>query len=151
VKVSEVMSGKVRSVGPDESVHRAADVLCEHGLTAVLVTDGEKPVGILSEGDLIRAMLPRYAEIYEDDRYLHDYEFAERRVDLLADMPVRHIMTNGVITVTEDTPVLKAAALLRLHNIKWLPVMRGERIVGMVTRRDICRGLLARRGTAGEA
>jgi CBS domain-containing protein len=54
-------------------------------------------------------------------------------------------MTSGVITVTEETPVLKAAAMLQLHKIKWLPVMRGDQIVGMVTRRDICRGLLARR------
>jgi CBS domain-containing protein len=143
--VAEVMSGKVVSVDAEESINRAADVLCEHGLTAVLVTAAGKPVGILSEGDLMRAMLPRYAEVYDDDRYYRDYEFAERRVDLLADVAVRHIMTNGVITVTEDTPVLKAAALLQLHGIKWLPVMRGGEIVGMVTRRDLVRGLLARR------
>lgn len=145
MKVGEVMSGKVLSVEADESVNRAAEVMCEHGLTSVLVTDGGKPLGIVSEGDLIRAMLPRYAEICDDDRYLTDYEFAEKRVDLLAGVPVRHIMTSGLITVTEDTPVLKAAAMLQLHKIKWLPVMRGDQIVGMVTRRDICRGLLARR------
>lgn len=145
MKVSEVMSGKVVSVAADESVNRVAAIMCEHGLTALLVTEGEKPVGIVTGGDLIRAMLPRYAEICDDDRYLHDYEFAEKRVDLVAGMPIRHIMTNGVITVAEDTPVLKAAALLQLHKIKWLPVMRGEQIIGIVTPRDICRGLLARR------
>jgi CBS domain-containing protein len=149
VKVGQVMSGKVVAVGADEPVNRAAEIMCEHGLTAVLVTEGEKPIGIVSEGDLIRAMLPRYAEVYDDDRYYHDYEFAERRVGLLAGVPVRHIMTNGVITVSEETPVLKAAALLQLHRIKWLPVMRGERVVGMVTRRDICRGLLPSGERAG--
>lgn len=151
MKVSEVMSGKVVSVAADESVNRVAGIMCEHGLTALLVTEGEKPVGIVTGGDLIRAMLPRYAEICDDDRYLHDYEFAEKRVDLLAGMPIRHIMTNGLITVEEDTPVLKAAALLQLHKIKWLPVMRGEQIIGIVTPRDICRGLLTRREREGAA
>ena len=99
MKVGEVMSGKVLSVNADESVNRAAEVMCEHGLTALLVTDGGKSLGIVSEGDLIRAMLPRYAEVCDDDRYLHDYEFAEKRVDLLAGVPVRHIMTSGLITV----------------------------------------------------
>jgi CBS domain-containing protein len=145
MKVSEVMSGKVVSARADESVAHAAQLMCDQGLTALLVTDDGTPVGIVSEGDLIRAMLPRYAEVYDDDRYLHDYEFAEKRVGLMADTSIRHIMTNGVITVTEETPVLKAAALLRLHNIKWLPVMRGDQVVGMVTRRDIVRGLLTHR------
>lgn len=144
MKVSEVMSGKVVSVGADESVKDAAAIMCQHGLTSLLVSEGEKPIGIVTEGDVIRAMLPRYAEICDDDRYLHDYEFAEKRVDLLGGVPIRHIMTSGVITVADDTPVLKAAALLQLHKIKWLPVMRGEQVVGIVTRRDICRGLLAR-------
>lgn len=52
-------------------------------------------------------------------------------------MKIREMMTKGTRSVTPATPVIEAAGLMRLHDIGVLPVIDGERVVGMLTDRDI--------------
>jgi CBS domain-containing protein len=52
-------------------------------------------------------------------------------------MKIREMMTKGTRSVSPDTPVIEAAGLMRLHDIGVVPVLEGDRIVGMLTDRDI--------------
>ncbi len=54
-------------------------------------------------------------------------------------MLVRDVMTRDPVTIQADAPIREAAALLRKHNIGGLPVMEGDRLVGMITESDILR------------
>ena len=58
-------------------------------------------------------------------------------------------MSRDVIRVFEDTPLARVAALLDLKQIKRVPVMRGGDIVGIVSRADLLRALVAAAGTSG--
>jgi len=64
--------------------------------------------------------------------------------DLLLQSPLvtsaKDVMTKEVVTVTEDTPVEEISRLLLTHRIKRVPVIRGEKIVGIISRLDILRG-----------
>lgn len=58
-------------------------------------------------------------------------------------MKISQVMTKGIHTVRPDTPVIEAAGLMRLHDIGVVPVIENERVVGMLTDRDIVIQLVA--------
>lgn len=143
MKVGDVMTRQVVTVAEETTVAEVARIMRERGFSAVPVLDkAGRLVGIVSEGDLIRELLPRYAELLEEERYRTDTEYTEQRAASLRQRPVGEIMTHGVFTVAEDAPLLKAAALLQLKRIKRLVVVRQGEVVGLIGRRDIIKGLL---------
>jgi CBS domain-containing protein len=145
MKVGDAMTTDVVTVAEDTMVGEAARLMFERDISALPVMDDSgRLIGIVSEGDLIRELLPRYTELFEEDRYRVDAEYTEQRAATLRRRPVAEIMTRGVYTITEDAPLLKAAALLQLKRIKCLVVLRGDKVVGLISRRDICKALLGR-------
>lgn len=143
MKVGQAMCRELVTASPSATVAQVADLFSRHAVSAVPVVDDlGNLVGIVSEGDLIRSLLPRYSEILEEERYLHDWELMEERAATVRGRPITEIMTSHVYTVAEDAPLLKAAALIQLHHVKRLPVVRGDKLVGVISRTDICRALL---------
>ena len=138
MKISEIMIRDVISIRDNMLVSDANDLMFNHKISGLPVIDESgKVIGILTQDDLIRALLPSYQEIHEDERLLHDYEYMESRAHTLAKTPVRDIMSKEVYTVDEDTPVVKAASLMFMKKIKRIPVMREGKLVGVVSRTDI--------------
>ncbi len=150
MNAKDVMTRNVASVGPDASVGDVANVLLERGVSAVPVLDGEKLVGIVSEGDLIRraeigtAERPRswWLRLFTDSATLAK-EFTKSHAE-----QVRDVMTEDVATVAEETPLAVVAGILERKRIKRVPVMRDGRLVGIVSRADLIRGLAAARATS---
>ncbi|MFF4986951.1 HPP family protein [Streptosporangium saharense] len=133
--VREVMTTDVVTVGPGDPVRRAVRVLYGHDVTAAPVLDGEgRLVGVISEMDLLRG------EFERDPR-------SSARIVLGHSAPVPYtvadVMTSEVTTVTETTDVTAAIDLMICKRVKSLPVTRGDRVVGMLSRRDLL-ALLAR-------
>ena len=147
MKVGDAMTKDVVTISEDTPVGEAARIMRDRDISALPVVDkAGRLAGIVSEGDLIRELLPRYTELFEEDRYRVDAEYTESRAAALCHKPVGEIMTRGVFTIPEDAPLLKGAALLQLKHIKRLVVMRGDEIVGLLSRRDISNALLACQG-----
>ncbi|MEU4514422.1 CBS domain-containing protein [Nonomuraea wenchangensis] len=135
--VREVMSTPAITVRRTDPVRHAVGVLHGNDITAAPVVDeGGRLVGVVSELDLLRG------EFGPDPRA------TARRLPLPEAPPprqVHEVMTDagGVVTVTETTDVTTAIELMVGRRIKSLPVLRGEEIVGMVSRRDLM-AMLAR-------
>jgi len=147
MKVGDAMTTDVVTVSEDMSVGDAARLIFERDISALPVMDKSgRLTGIVSEGDLIRELLPRYTELFEEERYRIDAEYTEQRAATVRHRPVAEIMTRGVYTIAEDAPLLKAAALLQLKRIKRLVVVRGDKVVGLISRRDISNALIGRPG-----
>jgi CBS domain-containing protein len=133
--VREVMTEPVVTVSPQATVKQAIRLLYERNITAVPVVNGhEYVVGIVSEMDLLRN------EFEADPR-------AFARPVAAPDGPpprrVEELMTRQVITVRETTDVAELADLMMTTGVKSVPVVRGTRLVGIVSRRDLM-GVLAR-------
>jgi len=144
MKVGDVMTKDVVTVSEEVEVSEAVRLMRERDISALPVVDRSgRLTGIVSEGDLIRELLPRYTELFEEERYRVDAEYTEQRASALCHRPVGEIMTRGVFTIRADAPLLKGAAMLQLKHIKRLVVVSDGEIVGLLSRRDICNGLLA--------
>jgi CBS domain-containing protein len=142
----DVMSKPVVSVHPDTSTREIARLLVEKTVTAVPVVDeNEAPIGMVSEGDLIRperaareAKHRSWLEILAEGEPISD--------ELLAwlhsqDHSARAVMSSPVVTVSEDTELGEIARVLVTHRIKRVPVVRDGRVTGIVARGDVLRAL----------
>ena len=152
MQARDVMTTAVVSVTPDTSVREVASVLRDNRISAVPVLDDTGTlVGIVSEGDLI----DRNASQRERRREWWLEMLAEGRglsptfLDVVrsTDQPVREVMVAPVQTVSEATPVEDIAQLLQQHRIKRVPVVRDGRVVGIVSRADLLRAMIARQSS----
>ena len=124
--VSDWMTKKVFTVSPDDGISEAARLSKEKDIKHLPVVKGEKVVGLLSDRD-IKEYVPSKAtslDVYE----LHY---------LLAKTKVKEVMKRNVITTPRDTPIEEAAMIMHDNNIGCLPVVDGNRLVGIISDHDI--------------
>lgn len=143
MKARDVMSQAVISVPPDATVEAALRLMVEKNISGLPVIDAAgQLVGIVSEGDFLRR-----AELGTQPRQPRWIEFlmgpgalAEQYVRA-SGRKVGEIMTAPVRSVAEDTPLDDVVMLMERHHIKRVPVIRGERPVGIITRANLIRAL----------
>jgi len=114
-KVSEIMRPEVVTVAPSDNIKKAIDIMITKNVGSVVVVEDGKVVGILTERDVLKKI-----KDIDIDRTL-----------------VGEVMTSPVLTVMPDTFITEALALMQTRKIRRLPVMRGGRLVGIVTEIDI--------------
>jgi len=118
--LDEILAGKPQggyAVTPETSVLTVLQTLAEKGVGLLLVMDNNKLVGVVSERDYARKV-----EI-----------FGKSARDTL----VRDIMTTSIYTVTRDQTVPQCMAMMNDKNIRHLPVVEGNAIVGVLSNRDL--------------
>jgi CBS domain-containing protein len=134
----ELMSRHVVTIGADAPLIDAIKTMLSHHISGLPVIDSDdKLIGILSEGDFIRRI-----EIGTEKRRGRWLSLLAASDQVALDFArqhgrkVRQIMTPNPITIGEDTSVEQIVRLMESRNVKRFPVVRGDEIVGMVTRAD---------------
>ena len=144
----DVMVRDVVTASPDTDVADAIKLLAEHDVSALPVLDKEgNLVGVLSEADLIhRAEIgtekhrPWWLEAVTGGSTLAE-EFAKSH-----GKKVGEVMTDGVISVNEETPLSEIAALFERKRIKRVPVVKSGKLVGIVSRSNPIQALASAAG-----
>ena len=139
----DVMVHEVVTVGPDDDVSKAVQLLVDHDISALPVVDEERRViGILSEADLI------HREKLGTERHRAEWLEAITPANVLAldyskshGRKVAEVMTENVISADEETPLSEIANLLEKHRIKRLPILRDGKLVGIVSRSNLIQAL----------
>jgi CBS domain-containing protein len=148
MKAKDVMTTRVVSVAPEDSVRDIASRLLMCRISAVPVVDTRGAViGIVSEGDLVRRVetgtsdrhRPWWLGLLADEgRLAGDYVKSHGR-------KARDVMSTDVISVQPDTPLAEIAELIESKQIKRVPVLDKGKLVGIVSRADLLHGLAAMR------
>ncbi|MCL2385680.1 MAG: CBS domain-containing protein [Alphaproteobacteria bacterium] len=139
----DVMVHEIVTVGPDDDVSKAVQLLVDHDISALPVVDEERRViGILSEADLI------HREKLGTERHRAWWLEAITPASVLAldyskshGRKVAEVMTENVISADEETPLSEIANLLEKHRIKRLPILRDGKLVGIVSRSNLIQAL----------
>jgi CBS domain-containing membrane protein len=134
LRVRDVMTREVRTLGPNDRLALADELMQQGRFRHVVVVDDGRVAGVLSQRDIFHGAL---AWSLGQGRKAHE--------QLLAATPVKDVMASHVLSVDPDAPLAEAAALLREHKIGCLPVVAGDALVGVLTEGDFL-ALLARRG-----
>jgi CBS domain-containing protein len=125
MKVSDILKGKssnIYSVTAQVSVYEAIKVMGEKNIGALLVMEGEKLTGILSERDYARKVVLKGKSSRET--------------------PVKDIMTEQVLTVTPGDTIEKCMSIMTDKHIRHLPVVENENVLGMVSIGDVVNGII---------
>ena len=137
------MSPRVVSVGPKTPLYEVLQLMLRYHLNDILIVDSEqKLVGIVTYPDLSRKLLPTEQELMEHEEYMTTPQSMEDRFTDIARVPVDEIMTRKVITVSPDLEALKAGATMTANRVKQLPVVRNDKVVGIISHTDIGWGLV---------
>jgi len=145
MKVKDVMTTKVISVEPNATVLKAARLMLQNRISGLpVLTKGGELVGIVTEGDFLRRSeldTRKRRSLWHDilvgpGRLAEEYVKAHGR-------QVHDLMTHDPCTVTEDTPLEDVVALMEKRGVKRFPVVKDGRVVGIVSRSNLLRGLAA--------
>jgi len=113
---------EVHTIGPDERVFEAIRRMAELGIGALVVTEGEKPVGIITERDYARKVILKGRSSKET--------------------PVRAIMTEKVIYIRPEQTIEDAMAIMTEKKIRHLPVLEEGKLAGIISIGDVVKAII---------
>lgn len=116
IKVGDVMTKKFISVSPDMNVVDCAKLMAKRRVGSLLITEGQKLKGIVTEGDVMLAVAK--------DKDLGRTKIAE-------------IMTKKVIGISPSKDINDALIMMKKRSVRWLPVLAGSNVIGFLTEKDI--------------
>jgi CBS domain-containing protein len=122
-QLRDIMTEDVLTVAPEDTLGEVATKMVDRGVGSVVVTDFGRVIGVLTERDIMRAVAAR----------THS-----------SDTRVREWMTADPITATADMLVEDAAQTMFDHGFRHLPVVEGDRAIGIVSIRDVAAWGVAR-------
>jgi CBS domain-containing protein len=115
MNIRDVMTTNPRTVSPQDTIQSAARIMRDEDTGAVPVVDNGRPVGIVTDRDIVvRAV-----------------------ADGQPNRPIREVVTSAVVTATPDMSTRDAAQLMSEHQIRRLPVVENDRLVGIVSLGDL--------------
>ena len=116
MNLREVMTPNPQCVSPGDSIQNAARIMRDEDTGAVPVVDNGRTVGMVTDRDIVVRAVADGSQL---------------------NRPIREIVTSAIVTATPDMSTREAAQLMSEHQIRRLPVVEGERLVGIVSLGDI--------------
>jgi acetoin utilization protein AcuB len=120
MQVKNQMSRRVVTISPDTSILRAMEAMRENSIRHLPVVQGEDLVGLVTEGDLRQASL----------------------LSLVDKVSIEDIMIKKPLTISPEASVEEAAKIIYRHKIGGLPVVRGRKLVGIITIVDLLQSFI---------
>ncbi|MGK7870434.1 CBS domain-containing protein [Falsiroseomonas sp. E2-1-a20] len=144
MRARDLMTPDPISFPPETPIQVVARAFAERGISGAPVVDAEgRLVGMVTEGDLLRRLA---APADKPESWIATLLApAARQADRFARTHGRtaaDVMTRGAVSAEEDMPIEKLAQAMEQRNIRRIPVVRGDRLVGIVSRADLIRALL---------
>ena len=132
IRVKDCMTQPVVTIRADTPVRVAADLMRTRKLRHLPVVDrGRRPIGIVTDRDLRQVIF---------DPAIQERLGTER--DAVKTLTVRDVMTWGVVTVERNTDIREAGRIMHERKIGALPVVGGEKVVGMLTESDVVKAFV---------
>jgi CBS domain-containing protein len=116
---------QVWTIGPDQTVYEALSLMAEKKIGALVVRDGQKTIGMLSERDYARKLILKGKASKET--------------------PIRDIMTSRVCYISQDRTVDECMALMTDKSIRHLPVIENDELMGIVSIGDVVKSMISER------
>ena len=135
MNVKDIMDTTVNLVRASDTFEHLIKVLDKAKYHVVVVVDkNDTLVGILTEGDIIKVLVPRYISVDESLMLIMNNNYFETKSRECKNLRIEKIMTESPLSVKEDDTVIKAAALMVINKIHALPVVKDGKVVGIVPR-----------------
>ncbi len=153
MKAKDIMTKRVVTVSPDENVLKVIKLFVKHKISGVPVVKNNKPVGIVTESDIIRSLnvfenkivftnSPLFVLIAAGVKYKNKSKQLEKEMKALEGLKVKDVMTKNPIAVTQEADLFDVIKVMSKNNInRVLVVDSKKKLKGIIAREDIIRAL----------
>ncbi|MDI6889234.1 MAG: CBS domain-containing protein [Methanocellales archaeon] len=152
MKVKDVMNKRVITCTPSDVISDVTRKLRRHNISGMPVVKRGEVVGIISESDVLGLLrtpeysdelwLPSPLELIEVPiRELVEWTKTKKALEKIGSKPVARVMKHHVHTISPEESIEKASEMMTKHHVNRLPVVKGDKLVGIITRGDIITGL----------
>ena len=149
LKAKDIMTREIITVSPETEIANAARILLEKRINGLPVVDAfGRLVGILCQSDLVAQQksipIPSVFTLLESFIPLTSIKRIDKEVEKIAALTVKQAMTVNPVTVSPETDIEDVARLMVDNKYHTLPVMKGDKVVGVVGKEDVLRTLLSK-------
>ncbi len=116
IQVADAMTKDPICVGPNESLYEAVKLMKANKVNSLIVRDGNKLLGIVTDGDFVRHIILSKLDPEK--------------------VPIKQIMTTKLVTITPEVDITDAMKVLAIENLRHLPVVQEDKFVGLLTIKD---------------
>jgi CBS domain-containing protein len=141
--VSDVMVKNVRTAKLTDSIRSVAGVICTNKISGIPVVDDDNTlVGVISEKDILSALLPNYQE---NPKSQNDFEGMEESYSEVLSKTVGDLMTKRVDAISPECKIMEAASKMSLKRFRRIPVIGPDsKLKGIVSLGDIHKAIFKR-------
>lgn len=146
MKVKDIMTEPVITVGEDTSLQEVAQIMLENRIGGVpVINESGELAGIVTESDFTAKEKCVPFSLFRAPQLFGAWlgNDAEELYAAARQVPVREIMSTSVVTVTENDPIEKVLELILKYDVNRVPVVKDRKPVGIVARRDLLRVMKA--------
>lgn len=144
-QVKDVMTVRTIRIRQNSDIYHAAEIVALSGVSDLMVVDDDDNfMGVLSEGDILRTALPDIDEILDEGGTLDDaFQIFLDKGKHLAELPIAPLVIREPIILDPESHIAQAATILVERHIRLLPVVSDGKLVGTVSRADVCRAVVS--------
>ena len=148
LKAKDIMTKEVATVSPETEISTAAKLLLEKRVNGLPVVDAfGRLVGILCQSDLVAQQksipIPSVFTLLESFIPISSIKRIDKEVEKIAALTVKQAMTPNPVTVSPETDIEDVAKLMVDQKFHTLPVMEGDKVVGIIGKEDVLKTLLS--------
>lgn len=148
LKVSQIMTPKVITVMPADSLLLVENLLVKYRISRIVVERNKRPVGIITNRDFLPAKMPKWIREFADPKEVEKYrldprpeEFRMNQLSYILSFRAEDIMTPNPITVDHNEEVSSAVLIMIRNSVSGLPVVKKSLLCGIITKSDIVRAI----------
>lgn len=152
MKVKDMMTRKVVILSPGDTLKKALMLFAENRISGAPVVESGKIVGMVTEHDIIKILdiytpkihfssTPQFLLVLAGLRATNGMDTLDREMKVAVKLKAKDFMNPKPITINHDADIAEAARLMSTRKINRLPVIKNNKLVGIVSRADIIRAL----------
>lgn len=143
MKVADIMQRSIITVSEETPIKEVGRLIFSLGLAGLPVVKDKKLVGIVTEKDILAKFHPSVREYMEDLVHASDFEQMEKNIREFFNVPAKELMSKSVISISPDTPLIKAQSIMAINHVSRLPIVdKNNELVGIVSQGDVFRQLI---------
>lgn len=140
MRIKDIMDSSPKVVRVSDTFEHLIKVLDEEKSHVIFVVDSEDRLkGIVTEGDIVKVLVPKYVNEDESLISVMDENYFEEKCKEKRNLSIEEIMQKSLYTIEEEDTIIKAAALMVIHRIHTLPVLRSGKLTGFLSRMALIR------------
>jgi predicted transcriptional regulator len=145
MKISKIMTKKTVAFRENDTLEKVLKTLTSKNITGCPVIDsGNRVTGMVAQTDVIK-LINVYAKIHKNRNFIAFVEalVKENKIEMskLRSLRVRDFCKRNPVLIDHDTEIYDAIRMMDKHDVERLPVVKAQRLVGIVTRKDIIKAL----------